>query len=136
MRATIVAGVSVVCALSLVACGTSARHRKQAKGPAGQVADAVTALQRDLSTRNYRDLCEQVFSSQARQQAGGISCPTILAHESAGVRNPQIEIKAIKVKGSYATARVVTSADGQARVPETIELVLEKGRFRVSTLAK
>jgi hypothetical protein len=134
MRATIVAAISVVCALPLVACGTTARQT-QAKRPAQLVADAVSALQHDLGTRNYRDLCEQVFSTQARNAAGGISCPASLARESAGVKNPSIAIQRIDVNGHSATAQVLTSAAGQAKVPETIELVWENGRFRVSALA-
>jgi hypothetical protein len=135
MRATIVAAMSVVCALSLVACGTTARQKQQAKRPAQLVADAVSALQHDLSTRNYRDLCQQVFSTQARNAAGGVSCPASLARESKGVKNPNIDIQRIDVNGRSATAEVLTSAAGQAKVHETIELVWENGRFRVSALA-
>jgi len=135
MRTTIPAAIAVVCALSLVACGTSAVKKKQAQRPAQQVSDAITALQRDLGTRNWRDLCEQVFSSVARQQAGGISCPQIVARESAGIRSPQIDIKGIDVNGHSATAEVVTSAAGQAAVPETIDLVFENGAWRVAALA-
>jgi hypothetical protein len=134
MRATIVAAISVVCALSLVACGTTARQ-KQARRPAQLVADAVSALQHDLSTQNYRDLCEQVFSTQARNAAGGSSCPASVGRESKGVKNPSIDIRRIDVNGRSATAQVLTSAAGQAKVPETIELVWENGRFRVSALA-
>jgi hypothetical protein len=134
MRATIGAAFGVVCALSLVACGTSG-HRAPPRPPAQQVSDAVSALQHDLSTRNFRHLCEQVFSSQARIDAGGKACPTILANESAGVRNPRIAIKRIEVRGRSATARVVTSSVGQARAAETIQLVMEGGRFRILALA-
>jgi hypothetical protein len=135
MRATMVAAILVASGALLVACGTSAKQKQQARKPAQQVADAVAALQHDLSTRNYRDLCEQVFSAQARQQAGGVSCPTILAHESQGIRNPKIEIKRIEVNAQGAVAEVTTSAEGQTSVPETIQLVRENGRFRVSALA-
>jgi hypothetical protein len=135
MRATMVAPIVVACGALLVACGTSKREQQQAKKPAQSVADAVAALQHDLSTQNYRHLCAEVFSSQARQQAGGASCPTILARESAGIRNPKIEITKIEVNEGGAVARVMTSAQGQARVPETIQLVRENGGYRVSALA-
>jgi hypothetical protein len=135
MRATMVAAIVVACGAVLVACGTNVPKKQRARKPAQQVAAAIAALQHDLSTRNYRDLCEQVFSSQARDQAGGVSCPTIIARESKGVSKPVIEIQRIEVNGRSALARVMTSAEGQARVPETIQLVFENGRFRVLSLA-
>ena len=135
MRATMVAAILVACGALLVACGTSARQKQTARKPAQNVADAVAALQHDLSTQNYRDLCEQVFSSQARDQAGGVSCPSIVARESKGLRNPKIEIKRIEVNGHNAVARVMTSAEGQTKLAETIELVWENGGFRIEALA-
>ena len=51
------------------------------------------------------------------------------------MKNPNIAIQRIDVNGHSATAQVLTSAAGQAKVPETIELVWENGRFRVSALA-
>jgi hypothetical protein len=135
MRVTIVAAISVVCAIALVACGTSARKKQQARRPAQSVADAVAALQHDLSTRNFHHLCGEVFSSQARREAGGVSCPTIVSREFNGVRKPAITIKRIDVNGRSATARVITSAAGQAALPETIQLVWENGGYRVSALA-
>jgi hypothetical protein len=135
MRATMVAAILVASCALLVACGTSNREKQQAKKPAKSVADAIAALQHDLSTRDYKHLCAEVFSSQARQQAGGAGCPTILAHESQGIRNPKIQITKIEVNAQGAVAQVMTSAEGQARVPETIELVRENGGYRVSSLA-
>jgi hypothetical protein len=136
MRPTISASIAVICAALIVACGTTSQQKKSAaRRPAQKVADAITALQRDLGTRNWRDLCEQVFSAEARRQAGGISCPSIVARESSGIRGPQIDIKGIEVNGHSAKAKVVTSAVGQAAVPETIDLVWENGAWRVSALA-
>ena len=135
MRATMVATIIVACCALLVACGTSKREKQQATKPAQSVADALAALQHDLSTQNYRHLCAEVFSAQARQQAGGAACPTILARESQGIRQPKFEITKIEVTEGGAVARVMTSAQGQARVPETIQLVRENGGYRVSALA-
>jgi hypothetical protein len=135
MRATMVAAILVASCALLVACGTNAKEKQQAKKPAQSVADAVAALQHDLSTRDYKHLCAEVFSSQARQQAGGAACPTILARESQGIRKPKIQITKIEVNAQGAVAQVMTSAEGQARVPETIELVRENGGYRVSSLA-
>jgi hypothetical protein len=134
MRATSAVGV-FACAGLLVSCGTSASH-KGARAPEQQVNDAVALLQRDLVTRNWADLCDQVLSSQARAQAGGADCPAFVSRGASGLRAARIRIRSIDVNGDRATAAVITSAAGQANVPETIELVREGGRFRVDSLAR
>jgi hypothetical protein len=131
MRAPSVA-VIVMSALVLVACGTNAK--KNARGPAERVADTVSALQQDLVTRNWADICAQVYSSKARAQAGGDSCPAYVRRGAAGLRSPHIRVRKVDVGRGRASAHVITTAAGQAEVPETIELVLEGGKYRVAAL--
>jgi len=134
MRPTIAAVAG--CALVLVSCGTSGRHDK-ATGPARQVGDTVAALQRDLLTRNWPDICNVLFSAQARAQAGGAAgCPDFVARGAGGLRGERIRVRKIEVQAPNATADVLTTAEGQAPVPETIQLVLENGRYRISALAR
>jgi hypothetical protein len=135
MRATIAVAV-VALALVIVSCGTSDRH-KHATGSAKQVGDTVSALQRDLITRNWADICNALFSSQARAQAGGAAdCPDFVARGAAGLRRERIRVRKIEVQAPNATADVLTTADGQAPVPATIQLVLEGGRYKISALAR
>lgn len=134
MRATsaVAAGCSV---LVLVACGTNARQ-KHAQGPAQQIADTITALEHDLLTRNWSDVCEQVFSSDARAQAGNESCPAFVRHGAAHLRDERIRITGIVVRNGSATVNVVSTARGQAAVNSVIRMVFENGRYRVSALAQ
>ncbi|SRR5581483_5578959 len=133
MRPPIAVAV-VAWTLLLVSCGTSHRH-KQPAGPAKQVGDTVIALQRDLLTRNFADICNVLFSSQARAQAGGAAgCQDFVARGAAGLRGERIRVGRIEVRAPNATAKVVTTAEGQAPVRETIQLVLEGGRYRISAL--
>jgi hypothetical protein len=134
MRATS-AGAALCCALLLVACGTSARQ-KNARKPAQQVADTVAALQHDLLTRNWQDICERVFSIDARAQAGGDSCPSFVRHGAAHLRGERIRIRGIVVQNGGASVDVTTTAEGQAPVGDTLQLVFEDGRYRVSRLAQ
>jgi len=134
MRATC-AVAALSCALLFVACGTNAR-RKHVQGPPQQVTDTVNAFQHDLLTRDWPDLCEQVFSAAARAQAGGGSCPDFVKSGAAGLRGERIRIRSIDVHAGKASAAVVTTAEGQAPVAETIDLVLEGGRYRISALAR
>jgi hypothetical protein len=134
MRATS-AVAALSCVLLLVACGTNG-HQRRARGPAAQVADTVNALQHDLLTRDWADLCDQVFSSEARAQAGGEGCADFVRNGAAGLRGERIRIRSVDVKDGKASVDVMTTAKGQAPVPETIDLVLENGRYRVSALAR
>ncbi len=134
MRATS-AAAALCSALVLVACGTNARQ-KHARGPAQQVADTVTALEHDLLTRNYADVCEQVFSSDARAQAGNDSCPEFVRRGAAHLRDERIRIRSIVVRNGAASAEVTTTARGQAPVRDTIRLMFENGRYRISALTR
>ena len=134
MRATSVAALAC-CALALVACGTNSRKR-HAPRPGQQVGEAVAALQQDLVTRDYARICTEVFSSGARAQAGGDSCPDFVRRGAADLHGERIRIRSIEVLGSKASADVVTTAQGQAPVRETIELIFENGRYRIDSLAR
>jgi hypothetical protein len=134
MRATS-AAAAVGVALLLVACGTSGRQ-KRAQGPAQQIADTVTLLEHDLLTRNWADVCDQVFSSDARVQAGSDTCPDFVRRGAAHLRGERIRVASIVVRDQAATVDVVTTAQGQAPVRSTLRMVLEGGRFRISALAR
>ena len=134
MRAT--SAVAAVCfSLVLVACGSNPAE-EHVRGPAQRVADTVMALEHDLLTRNYRDVCEQVFSTDARAQAGNDSCPDFVRRGAAHLRAERIRIRSIVVRGAAASAAVTTIAQGQAPVRDTIRLLFENGRYRVSALAQ
>ena len=133
MRATIAVAASAS-ALLLVSCGTS-DHGKHATGSAKQVGDTVSALQRDLLTRNWADICNVLFSSQARAQAGGqAGCQAFVSRGAGDLRGARIRVRKIEVHAPNATADVMTTAQGQAPVPATIQFVLEQGRYRISAL--
>jgi hypothetical protein len=100
------------------------------------VADTLTKLEHDLLTRNYRDVCEQVFSSDARVQAGNDTCPDFVRRGAAHLRGERIRIRSIVVREGAASADVTTTAQGQASVQETVRLVFENGRYRISALAQ
>ena len=51
----------------------------------------------------------------------------MLERTSAGVKRPRIEVKEIRIEGATAAVEVVTVAEGQTRVEDTIRLVREAG---------
>jgi hypothetical protein len=134
LRAVTAAALAGVAA---VGCGGSGdRKAKPIRGPAKEAASVVQRLQRATAERDYKTICRDLFSRRVRDQAGGKDCPRFVKRQAGDVRNPRIEIKDITVRRSGASVRVETRASGQARAPETIELVREGGRFRIASLGR
>ena len=121
-------------AVVLSACGGE-DDPKPVSGPAKDVAATVSLLERATAKRDFQTICDRVFTRTAREQAGGSDCAALLKRTAGDVRRPRIEIKSIRVKGENAVVAVDTTAAGQKRVPETIELVRKGRQWRVSALA-
>jgi hypothetical protein len=51
------------------------------------------------------------------------------------VRNPAIEIRGIDVQGNRATVKVATTAEGQARLIDTLELRRQGKRWLIESLS-
>lgn len=96
----------------------------------------VQSFERDLVARDYRHICNEIFSVQVRRQAGGGACAAFLRRTAGAVQQPKIEVKGIALAGQTAKVHVETSARGQARVAETIQLVRQRGHFRIASLSR
>jgi hypothetical protein len=130
------AGPAALCALAigLASCGGGGGD-----DPAGDLAQeagaVVNQLERSIRQGDFERVCSELLSAEVRRQAGGGECPAMLERTSAGVKRPRIEVKAIKIEGAMAAVDVVTVAEGQARVEDTIRLVRENGAYRISSLS-
>ena len=130
------AGPAALCALviGLVGCGGGGDD-DPAGALAQEAATVVNQLERSIREGDFERVCSELLSSEVRRQAGGGDCPAMLERTSAGVKRPRIEVKAIKIEGAMAAVDVVTVAEGQARVEDTIRLVREDGAYRISSLS-
>ena len=130
------AGPAALCALviGLAGCG-GGDDDDPAGGLAKEAASVVDQLERSIRQGDFERVCSELLSAEVRRQAGGGECPAMLARTSAGVRRPRIEVEAIKIEGAMAAVDVVTVAEGQARVEDTIRLVREEGAYRISSLS-
>ncbi|HEY7633825.1 MAG TPA: hypothetical protein VH817_24205 [Thermoleophilaceae bacterium] len=59
-----------------------------------------------------------------------------MRHGAAHLRGERIRIRGIVVQNGGASVDVTTTAEGQAPVGDTLQLVFEDGRYRVSRLAQ
>jgi hypothetical protein len=134
-------GVSAAVALAalvpvaMAGCGGKNTAPSSQK-PAQEAGAVVNTFERDLLARNYQHICDELFSSQVREQAGGRACAGFLRRTAGPVERPRIQVKGIALKGDTAKVRVETTAGGQARLPETIQLVRQGGRFRIAALSR
>ncbi len=107
---------------------------KPASGPPAQIAATVDRLERAVAERDFATICEQLFTAGAKRRAGGDECARQLGSATEGLKRPSIEIEAIDVEGERATVKVRTDAQGQARVPDTLQLRRQGGRWLVEAL--
>jgi hypothetical protein len=107
---------------------------KPASGAAAQVAAAVDSLERAVAKRDFATICNQLFTANARERAGGDDCVRQLTSAAEGLKRPRIEIQRIEVKDDQATARVRTEARGQALVSDELLLRREGGGWLIEAL--
>ncbi|MDQ3586732.1 MAG: hypothetical protein M3433_04905 [Actinomycetota bacterium] len=104
------------------------------RGAPRDVARVVAKL--DAATRRgqYRRICDELFTSAARRRAGGRDCPSLLRSTARELRNPSVELVAIRVTSREAHARVRTRAAGQAPIADVLVLRRERGAYRIEAL--
>jgi hypothetical protein len=130
------AGPAALCALVIGLAGCGGGDDDEPAGDLAQEAGGVVKqLERSIREGDFEHVCSELLSAEVRRQAGGGDCPAMLERTSAGVKRPRIEVKAIKIEGPIASVTVVTVAEGQARVEDTIRLVREDGAYRISSLS-
>jgi len=124
-------------AVALAGCdsGGSDADPDAIKGAPKQVAAAVAALDGATRAGRYDEVCDELFTRAARARAGGRDCAALLRSATEDVRRPQVRLLSIRVSGDNAEARVRTRSSGEGTVDETIELVRERGRYRIASLS-
>jgi hypothetical protein len=125
-----------VAVLALSGCSLGGdKEAKPARGAPSAVAATVQALDQAIRARDYRGICNEIFSAAARRRAGGADCERLLRSGAADVRRPRLRILGIRIEGKRATVRVRSTAAGQRPLVDEVELVHERGAYRVSALA-
>jgi hypothetical protein len=94
----------------------------------------VEQLRVAAARRDWRAVCEEIFTASARRRAGGRDCRRLLASDAEGLRAPRIQLLGIVVKKDRAEARVRSRARGQPPLVDVILLRREDGEYRVDSL--
>ena len=107
---------------------------KPVTGVPKEIAATVDRLERAVAGHDYETICNQLFTAQARERAGGDECESQMSSAAEDVRRPSIKIERIEVKADDATVEVVTQAEGQARVSDTLDLRRSGARWLIEAL--
>jgi hypothetical protein len=132
----VVVVAAVLAGLASTGCGGSSDRPPPIAGAPKEVSDTVHALERATDAKDFNTMCFDLFSDQVRAQAGGVRCPALLRRTAKDVEAPRIRVQSIRLQGDAASVRVQTRTRDQPPVPDTIELVRQRGRYRISSLGR
>jgi hypothetical protein len=128
---TAVAGVIVI---ALVTAARDGRDDPPAiSGTPKEAVDVVEAFRKALAARDFATICDELYTVEAREAAGGDDCQSVLAQETAKLRDPQVRIVGLTVTREGADVNVQASVNGKRPVADVIRLVRQRGRFRIQS---
>jgi len=127
--------VALTTAAALAGCAGGAQPPRAA-GPPQDVADVLMSNERATAEKDYNEICFELLSDRVRAEVGGLRCPARLRRTAGDIEDPRIRIRTIRLRGDEATIEVITSARGQAPAPDAIELLRERGRWRIAALGQ
>ena len=128
--------IAIVAPLALAGCSLGGDEEPQpVRGAPVQVAKSVQALNRAARARDFRSICDRLFTASARRRAGGSDCPRLLRSTAEELRGPRIQILGIRIRGERAEVRVRSRAVGQPPLVDTLQLRRERGEYRIDSLS-
>jgi len=119
-----------VLAVLLAGCGpaSSANNAKSYTGPKKDVATAVDDFSKAVSSSDDKKICDSLLSRAlvAKLNTGHTTCSSVLSDQLDAAGDSKLDIKAITLNGTTATASVVSKFNGHDRA-STLTLVNEGG---------
>jgi hypothetical protein len=128
---TAVAGVAVIAVVTALRDGGD--DPPAISGTPKEAVDVVESFRKALAARDFATICDELYTVEAREAAGGDDCQSVLAQETAKLRDPQVRIVGLTVTRAGADVNVRASVNGERPVADTIRLVRQRGRFRIAS---
>jgi hypothetical protein len=103
-----------------------------------KVRDTLARFEQATAKRDYKALCDDVFSEEVvqRLRAVGLPCETALQRSTvASTLQPSITVEQVKVSGDTALAQITSTAVGQRPSHDTIRLVKQGDDWRIAALS-
>ena len=122
--------LAALAVLVVVGCGDSGPT------PEEEVRSTVTEFGRASAAKDYDALCDRLLAPDLIEDAEsiGLPCEVAMQRGLGAVRDPQLTIGRVEVRGERATAQVRSAAAGQEPSEDTLELVNVNGTWRISSL--
>ena len=128
---TALAGIAIIVVVSVLRAGDDGPPK--ISGTPKEAVDTVESFRRALAARDFAQICEELYTVEAREAAGGDDCQSVLAQETAKLNDPQVKIVGLTVSRDGASVNVQASVRGDRAVQDTIRLVRQRGRFRIQS---
>ena len=87
-------------------------------GTPKEAVELVETFRKALAARDFATICDELYTLEAREASGGDDCQSVLAQETAKLRNPQMEIVGLTVTRDGADVQVQASVNGEKPVAE------------------
>jgi FlaG/FlaF family flagellin (archaellin) len=101
-----------------------------------QVAATIEQFETALAQGDFATICGNLFTVEAREAAGGDRCPSVLQDTAGGLRDPNVQVVSITIRGNTATALVRATVAGGPPVTDTIRLIKQGGRYKIVSAGK
>ena len=101
-----------------------------------EIVATVDALRLAVAEKDFAEVCDELFTAAARERAGGTQCAAQLRTSTEGLRGPTIQIRGIELREGRATVRVATTAKGQDRVIDALDLRRKGQSWRIEALTR
>jgi hypothetical protein len=126
-----VAGVIVIAVVTALRDGDDGPP--PVSGTPKEAVEVVESFRKALAARDFATICDQLYTTEAREAAGGDDCQSVLAQETAKLRRPEMKIVGLTVTRDGASVNVQASVNGERPVADVIRLVRQGGKFRIAS---
>lgn len=122
--------VLVAAILALAACGK--------EKPTEAVHKTVDRFGKAVASHDYQELCDDLLAANLKNalEARGVPCELALKTGFGDAKNPKIAVRTVAVNGNRALVSVHSTAANQPASDDTLGLVKEGGKWKISSLAQ
>lgn len=119
-----------VAVLTLAACGK--------ERPTDAVHKTVDRFGKAVADKDYQELCDNLLGANliSALEARGVPCELALKTGFGDAKDPKIAVRTVAVNGDKALVTVHSTAANQPASDDTLALVKEHGKWKISELAR